>query len=40
MNTTYIRDSALKVIGFIQTDGQGKQFAYAGWNGWNLQSST
>ena len=23
MNTTYIRDSALKVIGFIQTDGQG-----------------
>lgn len=30
MNTAYIRDSALKVIGFIKTDDQGKQFAYTG----------
>lgn len=30
MNTTYIRDGAFKVVGFIKSDDHGKQFAYAG----------
>ncbi|MGF6596293.1 hypothetical protein P3T23_001000 [Paraburkholderia sp. GAS448] len=30
MSTTYIRDGSSRIVGRIQTLGQGKQFAYVG----------
>jgi hypothetical protein len=30
VNTIYVRDSSLRVVGRIQTDSHGKQFAYVG----------
>ncbi len=30
MNKTYIRDGSSKIVGRIQADSQGKQFAYVG----------
>ncbi|MGF6570043.1 hypothetical protein ABH945_002154 [Paraburkholderia sp. GAS333] len=30
MNTIYLRDGSLRIVGRIQTGGQGKQYAYVG----------